>query len=83
MSLTDSRAKPKGRLDGQVGLSREVQIKRARGVADKMCWRNGIYILWLTSSPCKKNSGELSSAHGQVIMQVFRFDWDTCMWVVF
>ena len=28
------------------------------------CWRNGIYILLLTSSPCDKNSGERSRAHG-------------------
>ena len=27
------------------------------------CWRNEIYILWLTSSPCDKDSGERSSAH--------------------
>ena len=28
------------------------------------CLRNGIYILWLTSSPCDKNSGEQFRAHG-------------------
>ena len=28
------------------------------------CWRNQIYILWLTSSPYDKNSGERSRAHG-------------------
>ena len=27
-------------------------------------WRNGIYILWLTSPPCDKVSGERSKAHG-------------------
>ena len=27
------------------------------------CWRNGIYILWLTISPCDKNSGERPRAH--------------------
>ena len=31
MDLTDSRGKPKGRLDGHVRLSREEQIKRASG----------------------------------------------------
>ena len=28
------------------------------------CLRNGIYILWLTSSPCDMNSGERFRAHG-------------------
>ena len=28
------------------------------------CWRNEIYILWLTSSPCDNNSGERYRAHG-------------------
>ena len=28
------------------------------------CERNVICILWLTSSPCDKNSGERSRAHG-------------------
>ena len=27
------------------------------------CWRNGIYILWLTVSLCDKNSGERSRTH--------------------
>ena len=31
---------------------------------DLRCLRNGIYILQLTSSPCEKNSGERSRAHG-------------------
>ena len=28
------------------------------------CLRNGIYILWLTSSPCDNNSGEQFRAYG-------------------
>ena len=35
---------------------------------DLRCLRNRIYILWLTFSPCDKNSGERSRAHGPFCM---------------
>ena len=35
------------------------------------CWRIGIYILWLTSSPFDKNSSERSRAHGPFCFKNF------------
>ena len=36
------------------------------------CWRIGIYILWLTSSLCRKISGEISRAHRPSCFYVLR-----------
>ena len=35
----------------------------SKGQDGLRCWRNWVYILWLTSFPCDKNSGERSRDH--------------------